>query len=140
MKHKRWIGSYEWETADQNIDRNLSFNERCHTETQDIDDLIHWLEYANTGYPAARQSVDQEEYWAKLIRNLLCEKLIKHLVFFDDSSYQCNCSHCNAIFRGTVYHEDVTDVTVTIGMLCEHLESRKTDILLYIEDKMGEWL
>ena len=82
MGYERWVGSHGRVRSDESVNGNFSFNDRCHTDTQDIDDLIHWLEYANTGYPAARQSVDQEEHWAKLVKNLLCEKLVKDFKFF----------------------------------------------------------
>lgn len=141
MKYERWVGSHNWETSDQSIDGNLSFNERCHTDTQGLDDLIHWLEYANTGYPAARQSVDQEEYWAKLVRNLLCEKLIWELVFFKDNTFRCKCVHCHHIMEGTMYipETDCVQYTrVTIDTLCDCLKGREPDLLQYIEDKIGD--
>ena len=130
MKYERWIGSHGCVSSDERVDGNLSFNDRSHTETQDIDDLIHWLEYANTGYPAARQSVDQEEYWAKLLRNLLCEDLVKHLVFFNDYTFECRCKLCNLKFNG-----DITTDGLKLGINnvpCEHIKDRFSDIVQYI--------
>ena len=142
MKYERWVGSHNWETSDESVDGNLSFNERCHTETQDLDDLVCWLEYANTGYPAARQSAGQEEHWGKLVRNILCEKLIKELVFFEYNTFKCECTICNYIIRGTIYVPEwdcIQNTTVTIDNLCDCLEGREPDLLQYIEDKIGDW-
>lgn len=37
-----------------------------------LDGLLTWLEYGRTsGYPAARQSREQEEHWADLLRGAL---------------------------------------------------------------------
>ena len=130
MEHKRWVGSHGCVSSDESVDGKLSFNERCHTETQDIDDLIHWLEYANTGYPAARQTVDQEEYWAKLLRNLLCEKLIKNLAFFNNNTFECRCKLCNLKFNG-----HITTDGKNIGIdktPCIHIKNRFLDIIQYI--------
>ena len=135
MKHERWIGSNDWETINESINGNLSFNERCHTETQDLDDLIHWLEYANTGYPAARQTVDQEEYWAKLLRGLLCEKLIKELHFLKDGcAFEFRCSKCNKLVRGLVYNKD-KECPVSMAGLCSCLTPRIPDICVHILNK-----
>ena len=149
MKYERWIGSHKWETSDESVDGNLSFNERRHTETQDLDDLIHWLEYANTGYPAARQSADQEEHWGKLVRNLLCEKLIKEFdVFYDYAlgsewyKFECTCSNCNYGMRGSIFipiADCFHNTKVTIDIVCDCLEGREPDLLQYIEDKIGDW-
>lgn len=142
MKYKRWIGSHDWETSNQSIDGYPSFNDRCKTDIQDLDDLVHWLEYANTGYPAARQSVDQEEHWGKLVRNLLCEKLIWELVFFGANTFRCKCTHCNHIIEGTIYipeMDHVKNTIVTIDTLCDCFEGREPDLLQYIEDKIGDW-
>ena len=142
MKYERWVGSHNWKRSTDIIDGYPSRNERSQTDIQDLDDLVHWLEYANTGYPAARQSVDQEEYWAKLLRNLLCNKLIKNLMFYHDNTFDCKCTQCNHLMKGTIYIPEkdyVKNTTVTIGMLCDCLEKRESDLLQYIEDKIGDW-
>ena len=135
MEHKRWVGSHGCVSSDESVDGKLSFNERCHTETQDIDDLIHWLEYANTGYPAARQTVDQEEYWAKLLRNLLCEKLIKNLAFFNNNTFECRCKLCNLKFNGTITDEINLGVDI---VPCIHIKGRFPDVVQHILDKYVE--
>ena len=142
MKYERWIGSHNWERSTDIIDGYPSRNERSQTDIQDLDDLINWLEYNNTGYPAMRQTVKQEEHWGKLIRNLLCEKLIWELVFFKDNTFRCKCIHCHHIMEGTIHIPEkgyVKNTTVTIGMLCDCLKEREPDLLQYIEDKIGDW-
>jgi hypothetical protein len=139
MEHKRWVGIHDWERSNDIIDGYPSFNERTQTNTRDLDDLIHWLEYANTGYPAARQTVDQEEYWAGLLRNLLCEKLIKELIVFDDNSFECKCSVCDARVRGWVHDEETCEPTINCTF-CEHLYLRENDIYQYIFHKHKEQL
>ena len=101
IKHNRWIGNHDGKTSNQYVDGYSSFNERCKADTQDLDDLIHWLEYANTGYPAARQSVEQEEHWAELLRDLQCEKLVKELEF-NAYYYKCKCSVCDNTVSGRI--------------------------------------
>ena len=149
MKYERWIGSHNWETSNQSIDGYPSLNDRCKTDIQDLDDLVHWLEYANTGYPAARQSAGQEEHWAKLVRNLLCERLIKEFDVFHDYAlssewykFECTCSNCNYGMRGSIFisiADCVQHTKVTIDTLCDCLEGRELDLLQYIEDKIGDW-
>lgn len=143
MKYERWIGSHNWETSNQSIDGYPSFNDRCKTDIQDLDDLVCWLEYANTGYPAARQSAAQEERWGKLVRNILCERLIQELVFFADNTFQCKCVHCYNKMRGTIHIPEkdyIKNTTVTIDTVCDCLKGRESDLLQYIEDKIGDWL
>lgn len=138
MEHKRWIGSHEWKRSTDVIDGYPSFNERRKTETQDLDDIIIWLEYGKTsGYIAARQSKEQEEYWAGLIRNILCEKLIKELMFFSDNTFQFKCTHCNDILRGTIINDEKNIRTDSI--MCEHIEKRYLDIFQYVLSEFGEW-
>lgn len=138
MKHTIWIGSHNWERSTDIINGYPSFNERTQTNTQDLDDLIHWLEYTHTGYPAARQSVKQEEYWAKLIRNILCEKLIKELVFFEDNSFQCRCCLCNDRIIGIVCVQN-ENISIKVSIKCNCIDSKMTDILNYIECKFKEF-
>jgi hypothetical protein len=39
---------------------------------RDLNDLLTWLEYGRTsGYVAARESREQEEHWADLLRELM---------------------------------------------------------------------
>lgn len=41
---------------------------------RDLNDLVAWLEYGRTsGYIAARESKEQEEHWAQLLRELIAE-------------------------------------------------------------------
>ena len=101
MEYEKWVGSHNWNRADDVIDGYPSFNERCRTDTQDLDNLIRWLEYASTGYPAARQTICQEEYWAGLLRNLLCKELIKELMFFSNNTFRVRCALCNDELEGT---------------------------------------
>lgn len=141
MEYKRWAGKHDWKTANEtmndSIDGDLSFNERCHTETQNLDDLIRWLEYANTGYPATRQTVDQEEYWARLLRNLLCEKLIKNLAFFNNNTFECKCKSCNLKFNGTIT-TDGKNIEID-KTPCIHIKNRFLDIIQYILSEFEEW-
>lgn len=143
MKYKRWVGSHNWERSTDIIDGYPSRNERSQTDTQDLDDLINWLEYNNTGYPAMRQSVTQEEYWAKLVRNLLCKKLVRELVFFEDNSFQCRCNYCNDKILGIICIQG-QNISVKISVKCECIEYRITDILTYIEcavrHNFEEWI
>ena len=47
------------------------FNERRSTKKQNLHDLIRWLEYGRkTGFEAARQSKEQEEFWADQLKML----------------------------------------------------------------------
>ena len=138
MTTNKWLGSEPCETTSESINGHPSFNERCHTNSQNIDDLIHWLEYANTGYPAVRQSVDQEEYWAKLLRNLICEHLIKDLVFFIDNAFIFKCSHCNAIVEGNITPEEMNVGIIKVP--CEHIKDRFPDIIQHIIYKFEETL
>ena len=135
MEYERWIGSHDWKRSDDVIDGYPSRNERNQTDTLDLDDLIHWLEYAHTGFPAARHSIQQEEHWAELIRNMLCEKLVHQLIFFEDNTFECRCNHCNNIIRGNVYD----DITVTISFGCDCITPRELDISAYILNQYGEW-
>jgi hypothetical protein len=140
MEHKRWIGSHDWKRSTDVVDGYPSFNERGKTETQDLDDIIVWLEYGITsGYIAARQSKGQEEYWAELLRNLLCEKLIKELIIFDNNSFECKCCVCDAVIKGWIHDEETCEPTINCTF-CEHLYLRENDIYQYIFHKHKEQL
>jgi hypothetical protein len=153
MEHKGWVGSHDWKRSTDVVDGYPSFNERgktetqdlddiivWQTETQDLDDIIVWLEYGKTsGYIAARQSKKQEEHWAGLIRNILCEKLIKELIIFDDNSFECKCCVCDAVIKGWVHDEETCEPTINCTF-CEHLYLRENDIYQYIFHKHKEQL
>ena len=75
-EYKRWI-SRNGEVKRTNIKdlSGTSFNERRQSDQRNLDDLIHYLEYRkSSGYSATRVSIEQEEYWALLLRKLLMEK------------------------------------------------------------------
>ena len=136
MTTNKWVGSAPCEWTNESINGELSFDERSHTDSQNLDDLIHWLEYANTGYPAVRQSVDQEEHWAKLLRNLICETLINDLVFFIDNTFIFRCSHCNTIVEGNITAEGMNVGIIKVP--CEHIKDRFPDIIQHITYKFEE--
>ena len=133
MIHERWVGSHgNWKRSNESINRYSSRNERSQTDTQDLDDLIIWLEYGKTsGNIAARQSQEQEEYWGKLVRNILCEKLVKELVFFKDGPFEyfhIICSQCGKTMCGSITDNDF----IVTNVFCKCLSSRESDILQYV--------
>lgn len=138
MEPKRWIGSHDWKRANDVIDGYPSRNERSQTDTEDLDDLINWLEYGKTsGYIAARNSKEQEEHWATLLRNLLCKDLIKELMFFGDNTFRVRCALCNNELSGTITKDGHNIGIDTIP--CEHLKDRFLDIIQYILNQYEEW-
>ena len=50
------------------------FQERIKTNTQNLDDLVRWLEYGKTtGFTAIRNSREQEELWGLQLKELLAK-------------------------------------------------------------------
>ena len=133
MIHERWVGSHgNWKRSNESIDGYPSRNERSQTDTQDLDDLITWLEYGKTsGNIAMRQSQKQEEYWGKLVRSIICEKLTEELAFFEDGSFEFICSQCGYITCGSSTGDDF----ILTSDLCKCLASRESDILQYVAYK-----
>lgn len=141
MIHRRWIGSHDWKRSTDVINGYPSRNERSQTDTQDLDDLIIWLEYGKTsGYIAARQSKEQEEYWGKLVRGILCRELIIELKFFHDGPFNyfhIICSQCERTMCGSVMfgESNTGNDAIFTNNLCECLVSRESDILQYVIDE-----
>lgn len=139
MEHKRWIGRHgNWERSNESVDGYPSRNERNKTDTLDLDDLINWLEYAHTGYHAARRTIEQEEHWARLLRDMLCESLVKSLIFWGEYRFGFQCKECYTINRGFINVAESNKSTIVMTEKCDCLKSRKSDMEYYILNKFEE--
>lgn len=134
----RWIGSngIVENTGAKDL-TGTSYNERSKTRIKNLDDMIHYLEYAKySGEQAARVDVEQEEYWAKLLRHLLVEKIIQiDSLIRDDSGILVgmtfNCLKCNwhsKIERGIEFYD------IESQCVCGNIKSRCDDIREYLVD------
>ncbi len=137
----KWIGnSGEIKTTAEKDLTGTSFNERCKTNTRNLDDLINYFEYAkNSGYPAARVDVEQEEYWSTLLRHLLMEKVINDLVplYAEGKIFGIafGCSHCgyDCIAEFRVRNE------ITQHCNCGITKLRENDIIEYLTYIINKW-
>lgn len=133
-------------------DSNLEWRKRAKTNTRNLDDLIHYFEYAkDTGYTAARVDLEQEEYWAILLRRLLMKDVINYLVPLYDQSVnnmligiKFTCSNCGHEGELTsVYNElkvgNKDDYEISMHCDCSLTRIREEDIKKYLEDIMNEW-
>lgn len=50
------------------------YKERAQNDQRNLHDLVRWLEYHKTGFPASRCSTEQEQYWADQLKKLLGNK------------------------------------------------------------------
>lgn len=135
----RWIGSNNpngFDTAES------GFNRRCKENRQDLDDLIHYLEYVkDTGRQATRVDIKQEEHWATLIRDLLVEKIIKNvtsegLFGLFGGSYEIvryECAKCESPAWVSLDSKSKQIIAMSEGCTCGTVKMRIADIVDYIE-------
>ena len=149
---ERWKGNDgEVKTTGEKDLTGTSFNERCKTNTRNLNDMIRYLEYAkDSGYPAARVDVEQEEYWAMLIRHLLMDDVVHNLIpIYKDNTNKLlgvrfMCSNCGIVcemnFVNNVYvvgNQDYYEITKHCR--CGTTKYREDDIIEYLEYIIDRW-
>lgn len=140
----KWVGKLD--------DKNDEWRERAKNNTRNLDDLIHYLEYAkDTGYPAARVDIEQEEYWAILLRRLLMKEVIGNLTPLYDEHEHNNlvgiifvCSNCG--YRGELgYVRNISKAgnqysyEIMVHCNCGITKERAEDIKDYLKYVIREW-
>lgn len=138
----RWIGSGgEVKNTGVKDLTGTSHNERGKTRTENLDDMIHYLEYAKySGGQAARVDVEQEEYWATLLRHLLMEKFIYNIYpIYEERKIIGVVFHCNCGYESEVrfIHSDFKvgnqdSCEITKRCRCGFTKERENDILEYL--------
>jgi hypothetical protein len=140
----KWVGKMD--------DKNFEWQERAKTNTRNLDDLIHYLEYRkNTGYPAARVDFEQEEYWAMLLRRMLMKEVINNLVpFYDGNTHnkltgiKFTCSNCGYRVELRYTHNEFNvgkqdDYEIGMHCNCGLTKAREEDIKEYLGYMIDEW-
>jgi len=153
----RWKGSNDVVKRTSVIDlTGTSFNERHKTNTRNLDDIIHYLEYAkDSGYQAARVDQEQEEYWATLIRHLLMDKVIRNLIPLYEEigcppisskilGIRFTCSNCGCEGEMRFTHSNFKvgmqdGYEITQHCNCGVTKSRENDIIEYLKYVIQKW-
>ncbi len=139
IKNKSWIGQRGTVMNLTDVDRTgTSYMDRYSSNKRNLDDLINYLEYAkDTGFCAARADLEQEEYWAQLIRDMLMFDIISRGVFmYEDKEFKkCvgvtfRCTLCGYISTLSL-NKEKNEYEIISGK-CSHISERENDIVEYL--------
>lgn len=147
---EKWKGSSGEVRNLESIDlTGMSFNERCKKNKLNLDDMIHYLEYAkDSGYSAARVNIEQEEYWASLIRHLLMDKVVDLLVPLYENSMICGvrfvCQSCGTCGEMKYVHNEFKvgnqdSYEIIQHCHCSISKERENDIIEYLDYIIDRW-
>ena len=93
MEHKAWIKNWD------------GYRDRSVLQQRNLDDLIRWLEYNHTGFPATRCSEEQENFWAKQLRALMSMDGLT-VMFNHPESDSIWCKHFNSWEEFDTYYKE----------------------------------